>query len=100
MQGEGEDLRWSWWFSAGWEIVWVVDWGEKSLGYAITVMQVEIEVHDLWSPFGRWICRTRVAFLGEEHDAEHDIRDITEPAGAITKCVMPSSIPVDGDVSL
>lgn len=75
---------------------------EESLSHTITIMQVEIEIHDARSPHFRGrvfvLGVSRPSLLREEHDPEHCVCDIAESACPVAHGMMPPSVPVDGDV--
>jgi hypothetical protein len=67
--------------------------GRECFRYAVTVVQVEIEVENP----GPSLLHAR---LGEQHDPQNNVGNVAEPTCSISLSMMPTSVPVDRDVDL
>jgi hypothetical protein len=85
MNREGQDLR------RAFGIFCKVGGRCERFRYTVAVVYVQVEIHDPRTP-------SFDAGLGEQHDPQYYIGDITESTCSAALCVMPASIPIDSDV--
>lgn len=88
VDGECQDLRGSF------GIFRKVGGRSESFGDSVSVMKVQVQVHDSGSSL------SFDSSPGERHDAEYDVGDVAEPTGSASLGVVSSSIPVDGYIGL